>query len=242
MNEVLVVIIRGIIAFFTLLIFTRILGKQEISQLTFFDYINGITIGSIAGSLTTNLNSRALTEWVGLATWTGAVFFLHILTLKSRYLAKYLDGEPTIIIMNGKIMYPAMKKMHYRLSELMAQLRTNNIFDLSEVEFAILETSGKLSVLKKSSYQPVTPHDLNIPTKYKGLSIELISDGQILEQNLKQINLDRYWLEDQLKTKGIKDVSEVYFASIDTQGNLFINTYKESVKNPVDISDYYGPN
>ncbi|MGI6145063.1 MAG: DUF421 domain-containing protein [Clostridia bacterium] len=242
MNEVLVVVVRGLIAFFTLLIFTRLLGKQEISQLTYFDYINGITIGSIAASLTTNLNNRAFTEWMGLATWTGAVLLLHIITLNSRYLSKYLDGEPTIVIMNGKIMDSAMKKMRYRLSELMAQLRMNNVFDISQVEFAILETSGKLSVLKKSSYQPVTPHDLNIPTKYMGLSIELISDGKIIDQNLKQINLDRYWLEDQLKAKGINDPSEVFLAVIDTQGNLYIDKYDDPMENPINISDYYGPN
>ena len=242
MNEILVVIIRGIIAFFTLLIFTRLLGKQELSQLTFFDYINGITIGSIAASLTTDLNNRAFTVWMGLATWTGAVLLLHIITLNSRYFSKYLDGEPTIIIMNGKIMDAAMKKMRYRISELMAQLRMNNVFDISQVEFAVLETSGKLSVLKKSSYQSITPHDLHIPTKYVGLSIELISDGKIIEQNLKQINLDRYWLEDQLKSRGINDSSEVLLALIDTQGNLYIAKHNDSVENPIDISDYYGPN
>jgi len=238
----LVVIIRGLIAFFTLLIFTRVLGKQEISQLTFFDYINGITIGSIAASLTTNLNNRALTEWVGLATWSAAVFLLQIISLKSHYFAKYLNGEPNIIIMNGKIIDATMKKMRYRISELMEQLRSKNIFDISQVEFAILETSGKLSVLKKSSYQPVTPHDLHIPTKYMGLSLELICEGKIIVQNLKQINLDRYWLEDQLKFRGINDSADVFLAVIDTQGNLYIDKYNESVENPVDISDYYGPN
>ena len=242
MNEILVVIIRGLIAFFTLLIFTRLLGKQELSQLTFFDYINGITIGSIAASLTTDLNNRAFTVWMGLATWTGAVFLLHIITLKSRYVAKYLDGEPTIVIMNGKLMKAAMRKMRYRTSELMAQLRTKNIFDISQVEFAILETSGLLSVLKKSSYEPVTREDLYIPTKYIGLSVELISDGKIIDQNLKQIKLDRYWLEDQLKSREIHDPSEVFLAVIDTQGNLYIDKYNDCVENPIDISDYYGPN
>ena len=236
------VIVRGLIAFFTLLIFTRLLGKQELSQLTFFDYINGITIGSIAASLTTNLNSRALNEWTGLATWTAAVLLLHLITLKSRYFSKFLDGEPTVVIMNGQIMDKTMKKMHYRISELMAQLREKGIFDISQVEFAILETSGQLNVLKKSSYQPVTPHDLDLPTKYMGLSVELISDGKIIEQNLKQIQLDRFWLEDQLKAQGINDPSEVFLALIDTQGNLYIDKYTDNVVNLIDPSDYYGPN
>lgn len=155
MNEVLVVVVRGIIAFFTLLIFTRILGKTEISQLTYFDYVNGITIGSIAATLTTNLNERALPEWVGLATWTGAVIIMQLIALKSRYLSKYLNGEPVVVIMNGQIMEDAMKKMRYHLNELLVQLREKGVFDISQVEFAVLETSGKLSVLKKSTYQPV---------------------------------------------------------------------------------------
>ena len=104
MNEALVVIVRAIISFFSLLIFARILGKEQISQLTFFDYILGITIGSIASELTVDLSSRAWPHWVGLLTWAALAYLMEVITLKSRYLAKYIEGEPTIVIMNGKIM------------------------------------------------------------------------------------------------------------------------------------------
>ena len=123
MNEALVVIVRGVIGFFTLLIFARLLGKQQLSQLSFFDYVLGITIGSIAASLTTDLTSRAWPHWVGLAVWTFLVGVLQLLTLKWRYASKYIDGEPTVVIMNGKIMENAMKKLRYRTSELLEQLR-----------------------------------------------------------------------------------------------------------------------
>ena len=123
LNEALVVMVRGIIAFFTLLIFARLLGKQQISQLTFFDYVLGITIGSIAANLTTDLTSRAWPHWVGLAVWTILVLALQWLTLKWRYASKYIDGEPTVVIMNGKIMEDAMRKLRYRTSELLEQLR-----------------------------------------------------------------------------------------------------------------------
>lgn len=101
LNEALVVFVRGLIAFFTLLVFARLLGKQQISELTFFDYILGITIGSIAGTLTTDLAIRAWPQWVGLFTWTVAVLAMQWVTLKWRYAAKYIEGEPVVVIMNG---------------------------------------------------------------------------------------------------------------------------------------------
>src|SRR5690625_1899563 len=116
MNETIVVIVRSVIAFFSLLIFSRTLGKQTISQLTFFDYILGITIGSIAASLTTDLTSKAWPHWVGLFVWVLLVYTLQVLVLKSRKVSKYIDGEPTIIVMNGKVLESAMKKLRYRAS------------------------------------------------------------------------------------------------------------------------------
>lgn len=240
LNEALVVFVRGLIAFFTLLIFARLLGKQQISQLTFFDYILGITIGSIAGTLTTDLAIRAWPQWIGLFTWTVAVLVMQWVTLKSRHAAKFIDGEPVVVIMNGQIMEEAMGKMRYRMDDLLKQLRGKGIFDISQVEFAVLETSGQLSVLKKSQYQPLTPRQLNITTDYDGMSTELIYDGVVLEQNLKQVNLDRPWLEEQLKKFGVNDPKEVLLALLDTRGKLYIDTYRDHLKKVVDISDYKG--
>ncbi|NLW56842.1 MAG: DUF421 domain-containing protein [Firmicutes bacterium] len=242
MNETVIVIVRGLIGFFSLFLFTRILGKQQMSQLTFFDYVLGITIGSIAATLTTALTSRAWLHWVGLATWFLVVLLLQFITLKSRPLTKAIDGEPVVVIMNGQIMEDAMRKARFRISDLLEQLRKKDVFDLSEVEFAGLEIDGQVSVLKKSQYLPVTPHDLGLPTVYKGMSTELIFDGQVVEQNLKQLNLDRAWLDEELKKQGINDPSEVFLALLNTQGNLFIDKYQDGVGKTVDISDYPGPN
>jgi len=238
LNEAAVVFVRGIIAFLTLLIFTRILGKQQVSELTFFDYIHGITIGSIAATLTTDLSSRAWPHWVGLATWTAAVWFLQWVSLRSRAVAKYINGEPVILIMNGQIMEKNLKKMRYTLDDLLIQLRHRGIFDLKEVEFALLETTGQLSVLKKSQYAPVTPHDLKIPTKYKGLSTELIYDGKVIDINLKRFNLDRAWLEQQLKAQGIQSPREVFLALLNTEGELYVNRYQDQGQPVTDLSDY----
>jgi len=242
LNETLVVIVRGIIGFFTLLIFTRLLGKEQVGQLTFFDYIMGITIGSIAASLTVDLGSRAWPHWVGLLTWTVAALSMQWITIRWRYISKIIEGEPVVVIMNGKIMEDTMKKIRYRLSDLLVQLRDKGVFDLSHVEFAVLETDGKLSVLKKSQLLPVTPRDLNISTNYFGISSELIYDGVVIEENLKQVNLSPQWLESELQKQGISHPSQVFLASLNTTGELYIDTYKDYLKRIVDISDYPGPN
>ena len=148
MNESLVVFVRAIIGFFSLLIFTRILGKEQISQLTFFDYALGITIGSIAAELTTDLTSRAWPHWVGLLTWAILGYLMEKITLKWRYAAKYIEGEPTIVIMNGKIMESALKKMEYRASDILGLLRNKGVFDVSQVDFAIVEPNGQISIKK----------------------------------------------------------------------------------------------
>lgn len=241
MNEALVEIVRALIAFFTLLIFTRLLGKQQMSQLTFFDYVLGITVGSIAASLTIELTYDPWPMWIGLVTWIMAVLAFQLITVKWRYASKYIDGEPTVVIMNGMIMEAAMKKLRYRISDLTEQLRDKDVFDISQVEFAVLEVSGKLTVLKKSQYQPVTPKDMNIKTKYSGIGTELIYDGVIVDNNLKQVNRDRKWLYKELKRSGIKDESEVFFATLETTGKLYIDRYQDHIKSKTDISDYDGP-
>lgn len=241
MNEGLVVVVRAIISFFSLLIFARVLGKQQISQLTFFDYTLGITIGSIAAELTVDLSSRAWPHWVGLLSWALLGFIMEYITLKWRYAAKYIEGEPTIVIMNGKIMENALRKMKYNVSDIMEQLRNKNVFDLNEIDFAIIESNGQLSVLKKPQYINVTCGDLNINKKKSGISTELIYDGILIEENLKQLNKDKKWLMNQLKSLDIKDVSEVFIATLNPGGSLYVDKYKDHIKKIIDIGDYKGP-
>jgi len=227
-NEGLVVVVRSIIGFFTLLIFTRILGKQQIAQLTFFDYVLGITIGSIAATLSVDLSSRAWPHWVGLMVWAVIVLAIQWLTLKSRPAAKYIVGEPTIVIMNGQILEDAMRKIRYTLADVLHQLRDKGIFDLNQVGFAVVETDGKVSVLLKPEFLPATPKDLNLTTQSSGLSSELIYDGIIIDENLKKINVDQLWLINELKKRGINQVSEVFLAAIDSSGSLFVDTYRDN--------------
>lgn len=241
MNEGLVVFVRSIIGFFTLLIFAKILGKQQISQLAFFDYVLGITIGSIAASLTTDLSSRAWPHWVGLFSWALLGYLMEYITMKWRYAAKYIEGEPTIIIMNGKIMESAMRKMRYTATDIMELLRIKSVFDLAQVDFAIIEPNGQLSVLKKPEYEPLTAKDMNISKASTGISTELIYDGILIVENLRQLNKDKNWILRQLKKQGIKDISEVFLATLTPSGSLYVDKYEDHIKKITDIGDYKGP-
>jgi uncharacterized membrane protein YcaP (DUF421 family) len=241
LNEGIVVFVRALIAFFSLLFFMRLLGKKQISQLTLFDYILGITIGSMAASITTDLSSRAWPHWIGLVTWVAAGLAIDFLTTKSRYAAKYIEGEPSIIIMNGKILENNMRKLRYNATNLLQQLRSKDIFDLSEVHFAVLEPNGELSVLKKPELQPLTPKDMNIKVPNTGLGIELIYDGIIIDLNLEQIKKDKKWLHSQLEKQGVKNPSEVFLATYEASGNLYIDKYKDEIKDPIIVGDFKGP-
>lgn len=241
MNEGLVVLVRSVIAFFSLLIFAKILGKQQISQLTFFDYAIGITIGSIAATLTTDLSSRAWPHFVGLFTWALLGYLMEYITEKWRYVAKYIEGEPAIVIMNGKIMEDVLRKMRYTAADIMALLRNKDVFDLSQVDFAIIEPNGQLSVLKKPDYEPLTPKDMNIVKAPSGISTELIYDGVLINENLRQLNKTEKWLTDQLKMNEVKDISEVFLATLTPSGSLYIDKYADHIRKVTDIGDYKGP-
>ncbi|TGE30998.1 DUF421 domain-containing protein [Desulfosporosinus sp. Sb-LF] len=241
MDEGLVVIVRAVIGFFSLLIFARIIGKEQISQLNFFDYVLGITIGSIAASLTTDLSSRAWPHWVGLLTWCLLGYIMNSISLKWRYAAKYLEGEPTIVIMNGKIMEKALKKQKYQISEVLELLRNKGVFDLTQVDFALIEPNGQLSVLLKPEHLPLTPKEMKIAVSPSGISTELVYDGIIIEENLRQLNKDKAWLLKELKKQGIKKISEVFLVTLNPAGSLYVDRYEDHLTKITDIGDYKGP-
>ena len=225
-SEEIVIVVRSIVTFFTLLILTRILGKRQLAQLNFFDYVLGITIGNIAGSMSIDPDLQFAPSWIGLLLWTFLGLLISTLGLYIRRLRKLFDGEPTVVVQNGQILEGALKRLNYNLDDLRMQLRDKGVFSMAEVEFAIVEPGGQLSVLKKSQLLPVTPADLNIATEYKGPATELITDGRIVHENLKQLQLNTDWLEDAVRQQG-HDVLDVYFAELDTQGNLYIDLHDD---------------
>lgn len=229
LNEALVVIARSIIAFVTLFILARLLGKQQISQLTFFEYVLGITIGSIAATLSVDLTSRAWPHWVGLVVWVLIVFSLQFVTLKSTAAKKYLVGRPAIVMENGFIREDELSKLRYNLGDLLEQLRDKDVFDLNQVAFAVLETNGDLSVMLKPEYQSVTKQDMKIAVTKANLNPQLIYNGKVVEQNLEYLNRDQAWLMGQLKGYGINDPSKVFMAAYnEAEQTFYIDKYQDS--------------
>ena len=212
-----------------LVVLARSIGRKLLAQMSYFDFTVAITIGSISVSYVVQMIQGM---WVLIAPILLALLaitfdFIH---LKSLRLRKFAEGEPVVVIQNGQILEKGMKRLRYHMDNLESQLRDKGIFDFNEVEFAVLEPHGQLSVLKKSQYLPVTPYDMNLSTKYKGLSTEIIKDGQVLEKNLKQNNLTRDWLEQELKKHNIVHVSDVVYAALNTSGVLYVSLKKSNLK------------
>ncbi len=239
-NEVLPLLevaLNAFIVYFILLVLMKLVGKHEISQLTFFDFIVAITIGSIAASVTVDHElplSHALTSMI---IWAGLTFLLDFISQKSLRARKLLQGEPTIVVQNGKILEKNMAKMRYNLNDLLMQLRSKSVFNLSEVEFAIAEPNGELSVLLKSQDRPLTPKDCGLGTGYEGLPAELIVDGDIIEENLKEVGLSKEWLYGELRRRGIADESHVTFASLETDGTLYVATRQDDPEHLQKVED-----
>lgn len=219
----LVVVIRSVIAFFVLLLLVRVMGKQQVAQLTFFDYVVGITIGSIASTLSVQANENLLSTMAGLVTWATLAILMAYLSMHNARIRKLIDGGPTVVVQNGKILEENLRRIRIPLEQLLSELRTMGVFNISEVESALFEPGGKISVQKKSQKQPVTPEDLNISPQYIGLPVNLIMDGAILQDSLKSLNLSKAWLQHQLSKQNISDITEVSLAQLDAKGNLYVD-------------------
>lgn len=210
------------LVFLSLLVFTRFLGKTQVGQLTFYEYISGITIGSIAGNIIAAEQEKFIPHFYDLILFVALTYLLSVTTIKNRYLRHIIEGSATIIIENGKILRDNMKSLRYDLDELNAQLRQQGILDISEVQFAIFETTGELSIIKKVQDQPVSKKDLNITPQEIQLPIELIMDGEIIHKNLVKQQISREWLDAQLQNQNIISPHEVMYAGLDSQGQFFL--------------------
>ena len=233
MPELVLILIRSIVSFLLLLLMTRIMGKKQISQLTFFDYCVGITIGSIAATMSVDQNVKAANGLMALIVWGFFPLILAYVSLKSIWFTKMVDGKATIMIQNGEILEKNMKKNLFTLDELMLSLREKGTFKVSDVEMAVLETNGKLSVLLKTDQQPVTPYTLGIPMEQEHGPTILIMDGQILEKGLKERGYSKEWLLGEVQKQGARDFKEVFIAQIDSRGNMYVDLYEGNEKQQV---------
>ena len=212
---------RTIVVFVALLIFTRFLGKTQVGQLTFYEYISGITIGSIAGNMLAAEQEQFYYHFYDLALFVLLAYGIAHITLKSRPLRKLIEGSPVLVIKDGEILRENMRSMRYDLDELNAQLRENGVIDIKEVHYAILENNGTMTVVKKSAYQPVTRADLAINASEPKYPVELVMDGEIVEENLTG-NYTREWLDQKLREKGYTDITTVMYAIVDSNGKFFV--------------------
>jgi uncharacterized membrane protein YcaP (DUF421 family) len=224
MNGLLEVSLRTIIGFLLLLTLTRLLGKKQLGQLTIFTYITSIAMGNIAGDMVVHRDVKLIEGVVGLILWAGLTFLIEYISLKSSKARVLLDGEPTIVIKKGELMQKELAALRLNMDDLSMLLRINDVFSIKEVDYAILEPNGQLSVLKKPENTSVTKSDMKIqanPGKY--LPTEIIVDGKMVDKNVKAFHLDPIWLANELKKAGIQSSKEVFFAELQSDGSLYIN-------------------
>lgn len=217
----LVLCLTSLGSFGTLFLIAKLIGHKQIAQLDFFDYITGITVGSIAAEMATELEE----PWkplVAMLLYGGVTVLLSILSNRLPRARKYLNGTPTILMDRGKLYRENLKKAKLDLSEFMVMCRQQGYFDLTSIQTAVFEYNGKLTILPVSSQRPATPNDMNLSPKQEQLFTELIMDGRILEDNLKRMGLNLTWLEKQLKERRIHSAKDVFLALCDPDLNLVL--------------------
>jgi uncharacterized membrane protein YcaP (DUF421 family) len=226
MSDLTVTILRTMYSVFLLILCTHIIGKQAISRLTYLHYIVNITLGSIAGNLAFEYKLNAFNLTASIVLFTALSVLLSYIALKNRTLKRWIIGEPVILIDKGKILEKNLSKMNMSLEVLSQSLRRKDIFDINEVECAILETDGELSVLKKPIYLPVTRKDLSLQTSNSSFPAELIVDGEIIFENLTKRNLTIKWLEKELNKRKLTQ-KDVNYMVLGSNNQLYIDLYQD---------------
>ena len=209
--DIVKVVLTALLSVAALFIITKIMGHKQVAQLDFFDYVCGITIGSIGAELATALETpeRPL---VALGIYGLVSVGLNLVAHKIPRTRKYINGTPTILMNGGTLYRKNLKQAKLDLSEFMLLCREQGYFDLDEVQTAIFEHNGQLSILPKSANRPATPEDLRIATKVASIGVEVIMDGRVMGENLTRMGRDRNWLDKQLKAHGYKSAKEIFLA------------------------------
>ena len=211
---VLTICLTTVGSFAVLFLSAKLIGHKQIAQLDFFDYITGITIGSIAAEMATELE-EPWKPMIAMVIYSGITLALSLISSRFPRSRKYLNGTPTILMDHGKLYYENLKKARLDLSEFLVLCRQQGYFDLTTIQTAIFEYNGKLTILPVTTQRPVTPQDLDLNPDQELIFTELIMDGRILEDNLHRMGLDRTWLDKQLKQRHISSAKEVFLAVCD---------------------------
>src|SRR4051812_48290490 len=231
MSDWVQIFIRSIVFILVLIITTRLLGKKQISEISFFEYVSGITLGSIAGEVIMGLDGNMGHGILAIVVFAGITLLVDIISLKNKKFRDMVEGTGTIVIKDGKVMEDNLKKEKYTLDELGSLLRQKNIFNTADVEFAMLEPKGDISVLLKKENRPLTPKDLEMKVANDKVPQTVIMDGTIVNDAMTAAGKDRNWLHMELDKLGVT-VENVFMGQVDSYGDLTVDLYDDKIKVP----------
>ncbi|MBD8500097.1 DUF421 domain-containing protein [Paenibacillus arenosi] len=222
------ILIRTLSAVVILFLMTKLLGKRQISQLSLFEYITGITIGNLAAYISLDLDAQWYYGLISIVVWVGISLLVDLLQLKSKSARDFIDTKTTVLIQEGKVLEHNLRKERITADELMQQLRKNNAFSLADVEFASIEPSGEINVLLTKENQPLTAKDLGLSIQNEHVPQIVIMDGEILDKPLKEMGLDRNWLTKKLEEYNVKQ-DEIYIAQVDSKQEMYVDLYADHI-------------
>ncbi|AMM91524.1 DUF421 domain-containing protein [Peribacillus simplex] len=231
MPEWLEIVLRSLFFLIVLFLITKWLGKKQISQLSFFEYVTGITIGNVGAELATKVEGNIVHGVLSILVFAFAPFIAGLLSMKSKIVRDLVEGKATIFIKDGKVMEDNLKKEKYTTDELLWLLRSKDVFDISTVEFALLEANGDFSVLLKKEDQPLTAKDLKMTVASVKEAQTVIMDGQILDEPLSTIGLNRNWLKTELDKLGVT-IENVFLGQANSNGELNVDLFDDKIKVP----------
>lgn len=229
-HECCSVAIRGFYSLITLFLVTKLIGKKQVSELSLFDYVIGISIGNFTAEMTMDLERHYINGMIAILVFGVSSYLVSIATLKSIKLRRIIIGIPTILIQNGKIIENNLKRVKLDINELLEQCRGNGYFDLNEIEYAIMETNGNISILPKAQYKPLTPKDMNLKLKKSGLCANIVIDGKYMEKNIINMNKTIEWVEKELKVKGYRNLDNILLVTLDIEDKITIYERNKNVK------------
>lgn len=216
-------IIKGILIYILALILSKLIGIKIISQMNFFDFIVGVSVGSMIAKIIIDKDHVVFSGIVALITFALLTISTSYLNLKSYSARRIINAKTLILVENGRIIDKNLKRLRITINELMMKLREKDVFNIEDVQFAIMESNGQLSVLIKADKKPITPYDMNIKVKNLSLINDIIIDGKIVDKNLKIAGIDKKWLQSELKKKSINNIEEVFYAGVDKNKKLIIS-------------------
>ena len=229
MTETIRVIPRSLVSLIVLFLITKAIGKKQVSELSLFDYVIGISIGNFAAEMIMNFDNNYYNGIVAMITFGLIAWLVSYFTMKSMVLRRIIIGTPTVLIQNGKIIEKNLRKMMIDINDLLEQCRSNGTFDIGEIEYAIMEANGKISILPKKEYAPLIVKDMNLKLEKNELVSNVIIDGKIMKSNLENSGKEKDWLLKELKIKG-KKLEDILLATLDNNYKLVIYERNNNLK------------